>query len=929
MQPASPGPWLRAAAVALAVDIVACVTAWATWRDRVALLGVLAGTLTATALACWLWSRAVERLPLRRVLFGLPFAIVVGVMAGQSATLARALGVLAVPCAIAGALGFVALLAQVPSDLPRWLLVSAGALCLTLPLALPRRLYPSLRAAALMAGLVALAHGFARRKESPPIARAVVGLLSAIVIVLFLQSSSANVRFVSRDRPPATGLVLAALSLEAPAVDRSVMPVQPVVSPGALGDAHFLLITVDALRADRRLPQAMARAHGVLRWTHAYAQAPHTAFSITSLLTGAPPDRLAPRPPTVAEILKARRWFTQAWYPAGLFFDGRRALEPYAASRFGFAWADLRTIEADALTDSVLERVAALKREGEPRAFLWAHYFDPHEPYEPRDGTRAEDPAERRYDGEIAHVDRAIARLLDGLAGLERPVLVAITGDHGEEFGEHGGAYHGSSLYDEQLRVPLTLFVSGGRGRALPDATLDAPSELAGVIPTALAMLDVRDAPPMPSLRLWPAPERAGDVHAQVHSRRMLLRGSHKLIHETRGDIDELYDLESDPAEHRNLADSRPELRAELALALRQRFGLETPAAIGRTLADRSLSPPLRAAAARELGEQEATSAAPVLRAALGDSDAQVAAEAALALGALSDRSATEQLVSLLDVPLYRKRAALMLGRLRDPRASAGLRDTLLDIDVGKRRHACHYLGFVGGADAIPPLITRAVEDQRIRNDAYLALGRIAARTGDSSAVRFLTERLTTEDLDDARAHALWGLGLAGPTRSADAKVIAMAASEPPAPLASEALVRLGALAAGSIGGVDFAPESAAAGLDACTRRHEQERFDASTACALQSTEVHMTVPLPRPPSPSVWMVVRARALRDGPLKLRVALDGHVVGEVTLGPTFGERRLGPIAVRGARSSLTLTAIDPPGGAGALAELDHVLLLPAP
>src|SRR5205807_8252337 len=85
-----------------------------------------------------------------------------------------------------------------------------------------------------------------------------------------------------------------------------------------LGDAHILMITVDALRADRLAAMPRLHALGGVRFERAYAQAPSTAFSIRSLLTGTPPDQ-ANGARTLAEILRARGWLTQAFYPAGLF----------------------------------------------------------------------------------------------------------------------------------------------------------------------------------------------------------------------------------------------------------------------------------------------------------------------------------------------------------------------------------------------------------------------------------------------------------------------------------------------------------------------------------------------------------------------------------------------------------------------------------
>jgi arylsulfatase A-like enzyme len=35
--------------------------------------------------------------------------------------------------------------------------------------------------------------------------------------------------------------------------------------------------------------------------------------------------------------------------------------------------------------------------------------------------------------------------------------MIVVTADHGEEFHEHGGWWHGTTLYDEQIGVPLIV----------------------------------------------------------------------------------------------------------------------------------------------------------------------------------------------------------------------------------------------------------------------------------------------------------------------------------------------------------------------------------------------------------------------------------------------------------------------------------------
>src|SRR5206468_9655412 len=120
---------------------------------------------------------------------------------------------------------------------------------------------------------------------------------------------------------------------------------------------------------------------------------------------------------------------------------------------------DLPGVFAERRAAMVTERALEwLKENRQRRFFLWAHYFDPHAPYdapEPYKHRYAGDP----YSGEIAYMDEQVGRLLDGLKqmGLAPRTLVAVFGDHGEGLGEHGEMTHGVYLYDSTLHVPFIL----------------------------------------------------------------------------------------------------------------------------------------------------------------------------------------------------------------------------------------------------------------------------------------------------------------------------------------------------------------------------------------------------------------------------------------------------------------------------------------
>jgi len=114
-----------------------------------------------------------------------------------------------------------------------------------------------------------------------------------------------------------------------------------------------------------------------------------------------------------------------------------------------------------------------LDEHDDERFFLFVHYMDPHDPYfeHPYNGVgiaRVSMPepepemAERLqtlYRGEIEYLDANFGKLLARLeaTGIYDDTVIVLTADHGEEFHEHGGFWHGLTLYDEQIHVPLLV----------------------------------------------------------------------------------------------------------------------------------------------------------------------------------------------------------------------------------------------------------------------------------------------------------------------------------------------------------------------------------------------------------------------------------------------------------------------------------------
>lgn len=259
----------------------------------------------------------------------------------------------------------------------------------------------------------------------------------------------------------------------------------------------------------------------------------------------------------------------------------------------------------DNTASEVNHKITAWLNRRPPRPFfLFVHYFDAHDPYDPAPpfAPAGYDPAlgyvmknglvervlkgghnlaeeERRgllagYDGEIASMDRQLGLLMARLEeeGVLANSLVAVASDHGESFGEHGLVFHGHHLYDDLTRAVLVLSgkgVTAGQRHGLPVAGVD-------LMPTLLDLASLRGPDGMEGRSL--APLLAGaelparplisevfsgksnfpDMQAFATTRFTVELDGLKLHQDQEGNR-RLFDIPSDPGELRDLSSQRPE----------------------------------------------------------------------------------------------------------------------------------------------------------------------------------------------------------------------------------------------------------------------------------------------------------------------------------------------------------------------------------
>lgn len=248
-------------------------------------------------------------------------------------------------------------------------------------------------------------------------------------------------------------------------------------------DWNVLVITIDTLRADHvsainknspvKTPAIDSVAKEGAVFTRAFAHAPLTLPSHTSILTGLTPVahgihdnsgfRLTEKYTTLAELLKKYGYNTGAFvsaFPLDSRFGLNQGFNVYddkygAGRRFQFFFAERRAEKTLSLAEKWLKKAGN-------KWFLWVHLFDPHQPYNPPEPF-SEKYKNDLYSGEIAYTDYELGKFFQFLKknGLWKNTVIVITADHGEALGEHGERTHGYFAYNATLHVPLIIRYPG------------------------------------------------------------------------------------------------------------------------------------------------------------------------------------------------------------------------------------------------------------------------------------------------------------------------------------------------------------------------------------------------------------------------------------------------------------------------------------
>ena len=369
-------------------------------------------------------------------------------------------------------------------------------------------------------------------------------------------------------------------------------------------DWNVLFITVDTLRYDHttfggyadspkhrdttpKLAEFVKRA---VSFTFANAPSAGTMASIPAILTskyfhsgialdenrpaGTPPGIL-PENTTLPEIMKRKGYATgvvssHAWWNNWGFEQGVDDYDNSIAKT-----DDPFRVAADKVTDHVL---AWISRQQSTKWFMWAHYIDPHGRYVAHPDVVDYGASEPDlYDAEIKWTDQELGRLFAELARLPsyEKTIIVLTSDHGDSMGEHTVPLgtHGTALYRELQHVPLIFYIPGNAPRVVQGAVSNLD-----VVPTiaALCGIDVHDLSfegksLVPQLFYNGTEEHDRIVFAETNApqkQRAAISEHWKLIYYFASNLYELYDLQADPWERKNLAPQDPPAFATMKQAL-------------------------------------------------------------------------------------------------------------------------------------------------------------------------------------------------------------------------------------------------------------------------------------------------------------------------------------------------------------------------
>ena len=379
---------------------------------------------------------------------------------------------------------------------------------------------------------------------------------------------------------------------------------------------NVILLTIDTLRKDvlgpygnqnKLTPFIDSLQDKCIKFTNAQSTGPYTQASFPGLLTSSyyleygRQKKCSPKRTLISEVLKKSGITTAGFHS-----------NPYLCGYFG--WNRGWDVFYDSMQDEVSDKIPYIKGNGINRKvdqwlssyieddhylpfFLWTHYMDVHEPYIParehlnkvdssinlseddmldlfKETILKRDVSDQKtvkllkklYDAGVRETDDYVKNFFKILEkyGVLKDSVVIITTDHGDEFGEHHGLSHDGKMYAELINSPLLIYYYDSTQEVCANlvSNIDVPPTILYLF--GLEPLEAFKGHSLLPLENYPHKGAFGEAIGKTSNQEketdqpiyFYRENDLKIIYQESDQSWEMYNLNEDPQELKNLIDN-------------------------------------------------------------------------------------------------------------------------------------------------------------------------------------------------------------------------------------------------------------------------------------------------------------------------------------------------------------------------------------